>query len=234
MVMVEAELRALLMDDEGSVRRSVARNLRAAAALDVKEAGSSRDAIRIVVAEPLDILFLDVRLSSRTDDREGISFLFTVRDMGYTTSAVMLTCLDDFTTVRAAFGAGAYAYVLKYELTFEVIRTLTAQLSGLRGSLAATTSLTVGCTCCSRLRLPFTERLARRVKMWAEKYRLTAAEADILSKGALDDNRDTIALARGSSPLTVKTQFASLLRKTGDDSFHATVLRLLREMLDAE
>jgi len=55
MVMVEAELRALLMDDEGSVRRSVARNLRAAAALDVKEAGSSRDAIRIVVAEPLDI-----------------------------------------------------------------------------------------------------------------------------------------------------------------------------------
>jgi len=82
MVMVEAELRALLMDDEGSVRRSVARNLRAAAALDVKEAGSSRDAIRIVVAEPLDILFLDVRLSSRTDDREGISFLFTVRDMG--------------------------------------------------------------------------------------------------------------------------------------------------------
>lgn len=121
-------MRALLLEDRPDVRKTLARSLRAAAYLDVREAGTPEEALALVKNEPLDILFLDVRMSSLQEDRGGIGVLRKVRAMGHETPAVMLTCMDDFTTVRAAFQAGATRYVLKYELTFELIRSITAQL----------------------------------------------------------------------------------------------------------
>jgi hypothetical protein len=47
----------------------------------------------------------------------------------------------------------------------------------------------------------------------------------------LAEDRGTIAKFRGSSPLTIKRQVADMLPKTGDESLHAAVERLLREVI---
>jgi DNA-binding NarL/FixJ family response regulator len=64
---------------------------------------------------------------------------------------------------------------------------------------------------------------------WQRRHRLTEAQQDILRRAALGEDRHTIAACRGSSPLTIKRQVADMLPKTGDESLHAAVERLLRE-----
>jgi DNA-binding NarL/FixJ family response regulator len=67
---------------------------------------------------------------------------------------------------------------------------------------------------------------------WQTRYRLSNAESDILLGAARGEDRESIAVRRKSSPFTVKTHVASLLRKTLDASLHQAVERLLREALN--
>jgi DNA-binding CsgD family transcriptional regulator len=76
----------------------------------------------------------------------------------------------------------------------------------------------------------FEARLTQATAAWRERYGLSDAEADVLHRAAAGETRETIAAARQSSVLTIKAQVKNLLRKTGDDSLHVAVERLLRTL----
>jgi DNA-binding NarL/FixJ family response regulator len=93
----------------------------------------------------------------------------------------------------------------------------------------------INCACIERfmnVRLPLSEKIQLRSQTWQERHRLSGAQTDILCRAAMGENRDTIAACRSSSTLTVKRQIADLLRKTGDESLHAAIERLVREVVD--
>ncbi len=78
-------------------------------------------------------------------------------------------------------------------------------------------------------RLPLTRRLELRTEFWQARYDLSEALRDVLCRAARGENRDTIAAFRSSSPNTVKRQIFDLLQKTGDETLHAAIERLMRE-----
>lgn len=80
---------------------------------------------------------------------------------------------------------------------------------------------------------PATERVDALVVRWAERYALSNAETAILRIAAHGTSRAALPEKRAVAPSTVKKQVQCLLAKTGDDSLHACVGRLLRETLEA-
>jgi hypothetical protein len=72
--------------------------------------------------------------------------------------------------------------------------------------------------------------VAAVVEAWGIRFDLTEAERDILLRSALGDRRDAIAAARGVSVLTLKTQIATMLRKSEEDYLQTAVATLLREV----
>jgi DNA-binding NtrC family response regulator len=82
------------------------------------------------------------------------------------------------------------------------------------------------------VRLPLAQRIEVKAQGWQERHHLSRAEKDILCRAALGESRETIAAFRSSSPLTVKRQVADLLQKTGDESLHAAIERLTRELVE--
>jgi DNA-binding NarL/FixJ family response regulator len=73
-------------------------------------------------------------------------------------------------------------------------------------------------------------RISPALRLWTLRYALSEAEADLLRRTALGESKSVIAAARATSRETIKTQVASLLGKTGDDSLHAAAERLLRDV----
>jgi two-component system response regulator DevR len=73
-------------------------------------------------------------------------------------------------------------------------------------------------------------RLAPALRLWAARYGLSDAETDLLRRTALGESKGRIAEARGVSRETIKTQVATLLDKTGDESLQAAAGRLLRDV----
>jgi DNA-binding NarL/FixJ family response regulator len=71
-------------------------------------------------------------------------------------------------------------------------------------------------------------RLERALVDWVSRHALTHAQADVLRRAALGENKDAIACARDCSAHTVQKHVADLLHRTGDGSLHDAVSRLLR------
>lgn len=63
---------------------------------------------------------------------------------------------------------------------------------------------------------------------WTMRYALSPSEADILHGAVRGQSRESIASSRGTSPLTVKKQVATFLKRTGDGTLHDAVARILR------
>ena len=61
-------------------------------------------------------------------------------------------------------------------------------------------------------------RVAPALQEWAARYGLSEAETDLLGRTALGESKAAIVAARRTSKETIKTQVATLLGKTGDDS----------------
>jgi DNA-binding CsgD family transcriptional regulator len=75
------------------------------------------------------------------------------------------------------------------------------------------------------------ERVSRAAAQWGAKYKLSAAEVDVLGRAALGETRAEIARRRGTSVQTVETQAARLLRRTRDESLEGAANRLLRDLI---
>jgi DNA-binding NarL/FixJ family response regulator len=78
---------------------------------------------------------------------------------------------------------------------------------------------------------PLSTCVPRTARAWRARYQLSAGETDVLIRSALGECRVAIASNSGSAVATVKKQISNLLRKTSEESLHATAERLFRDAM---
>jgi DNA-binding NtrC family response regulator len=125
-------MKILIVDDERAARRALIRILVALGDVELREAESLEEARRELAAGDIDVALIDMRLDRDARNRDGLTLVGEVRKQ---TSAVpiVVTASHDMAEVRAAMRLGAYDYVLKDELSDEMVLPI---LQGLRSTLA--------------------------------------------------------------------------------------------------
>jgi DNA-binding NtrC family response regulator len=123
-------MRVLIVDDERGARFALGRLVKSCGAADeveLVEASTRADAERIIGEGKIDLAFLDLRLSAQAEDRCGRALIKAARERG--TTAVIVSGYGDMSEVRAAMREGAFDYLLKDELSEELVRPI---VEGLR------------------------------------------------------------------------------------------------------
>jgi DNA-binding NtrC family response regulator len=114
-------VKVLVVDDQRSARIVVKRMLAGVEDVEVIEASSLGEAHTVVSREEPDLLLLDIRLSTDPRDHGGLDLLRQLRQAGNATPAVMVTSLTELSQIREAMRSGAQDYVLKDELSPELL-----------------------------------------------------------------------------------------------------------------
>jgi DNA-binding NtrC family response regulator len=114
-------VKILVVDDQRSARRILRDLLSDLEHVTIVEADSVATAKGVLEAGPVDLLLLDVRLSDSPADRGGLEILSWVRASGRSTPAVMVTGSTELGEIREAMRRGAQDYVLKDELSREML-----------------------------------------------------------------------------------------------------------------
>lgn len=118
-------LRVLLVDDHALFRESVSRVLGAQPELDVDHCATVRDALRIIVQAPVDIVLLDHDLGSE----RASQFLPAARQAGFTGRVLIVTAWVSDTEARRLLRQGVSGIFVKessLEELAEAIRTVAA------------------------------------------------------------------------------------------------------------
>ena len=103
-------IRVVIADDHPLIREGLARALEDEADIRViGEASSGAEALSLLGDLEPDVLLLDVRLP----DVDGIDLLRDLRERCHDAKVVMLSCVDDERSVRAAIDGGASGYLTK-------------------------------------------------------------------------------------------------------------------------
>ena len=90
----------------------------------LEDAKDGREALRCIEQEQPDVLLLDLNIP----EISGLELLEIIRDRGLPVKTIVISCYDDFSTVKKAMKLGAMDYIRKFGLSRE---ELTAALSGL-------------------------------------------------------------------------------------------------------
>jgi DNA-binding NtrC family response regulator len=114
-------VKVLVVDDQRSARLVMKRMLAGVEDVEVLEASSAADALESVSRDCPDLLLLDIRLSSDPRDHGGLDLLRKLRASGNGTPAIMVTSLTELSQIREAMRSGAQDYVLKDELSPELL-----------------------------------------------------------------------------------------------------------------
>ncbi len=111
----------LIVDDQRSARRILASALEPFAdEITVVEASSLEEARAVLATSPVDLAFVDIRLGSDARNRDGFTLIREIREK---TAAlpIAVTGFNELAEVRGALRAGARDYLLKEELSEELI-----------------------------------------------------------------------------------------------------------------
>ncbi len=114
-------MKVLVVDDQRSARLVIRKMLAAVPEVELVEAASANEALALVSSGSPDLLLLDIRLSSDPRDRGGLDLLRQIRAAGNSLPAVMVTSLTELSQIREAMRSGAQDYVLKDELSPEML-----------------------------------------------------------------------------------------------------------------
>jgi DNA-binding NtrC family response regulator len=114
-------MKVLVVDDQRSARRVLRQMLAELDDVEILEAGTLAEALAAVETATPDLLLLDIRLSDDPRDRGGLEVLRSVRASGRTTPAVIVTSSSELSEIREAMRQGAQDYVLKDELSPEML-----------------------------------------------------------------------------------------------------------------
>jgi DNA-binding NtrC family response regulator len=114
-------MKILVVDDQRSARRVLKQMLASLDDIEIVEASSVVEALAQVEVTAPDLLLLDIRLSDDPRDRGGLEVLRGVRSAGHATPAVFVTSSTELAEIREAMRQGAEDYVLKDELSPEML-----------------------------------------------------------------------------------------------------------------
>jgi DNA-binding NtrC family response regulator len=95
--------------------------LRTLPEVELAEAKSVTEAWASIEASPPDLALLDIRLSNEPGDRGGLDLLRQIRDGAPTLAVVIVTASSEIDEIRQAMRLGAKDYVLKDELSPELL-----------------------------------------------------------------------------------------------------------------
>ncbi len=121
------DVRVVLADDHPVVRDGLAALLSSVpGVVVVGTASDGRSAVRAAVELAPDVLVLDIRMP----DLDGVAAAGEIRRAAPDVGVLMLTMVEDDTTVLAAMRAGARGYVLKGATQEEIVRAVHAVAAG--------------------------------------------------------------------------------------------------------
>jgi DNA-binding NarL/FixJ family response regulator len=112
---------ALVVDDHDAVRRALCDRIKASFSnCRLREAGSVDEALKIVDAERVDVVLMDIGLPGM----DGVDGTRAVLEHSPNTSVVVISIFDDASHRSAATRAGASAYVCKRAIGRELVPVL--------------------------------------------------------------------------------------------------------------
>jgi len=177
----------------------------------VGEAADGVEAIEQVLAAPIDVLLLDIRMPGE----DGIAVLRNLSVRNALPPTLILTTFDDSDVVLDGIRAGARGFLLK-DVSYQQL-------------LAAIRAVAGGATV---FQPAVTERLLRagnalHVDMEAPREQLTVREAEVVRLMAGGYSNREIAEALGTAEGTVKNHVSSILAKFGVRDRTRAVLKAL-------
>ena len=193
-------IRVLIADDQMLVRQGIRTLLEMDREISVvAEAADGAEAIERVLASPVDVLLLDIRMPGE----DGIAVLRNLSARNALPPTLILTTFDDSDVVLDGIRAGARGFLLK-DVSYQQL-------------LAAIRAVAGGATV---FQPAITERLLRagsalQVDMEAPREQLTAREAEVVRLMAGGYSNREIAEALGTAEGTVKNHVSSILAKFG-------------------
>jgi DNA-binding NarL/FixJ family response regulator len=120
-------IRVVVADDHPVYRSGLRTLIEESPGLAVAgEAVDGAEAVALCVAEQPDVVLMDVRMPGTS----GVEATRRVRDGAPGTAVLVLTMLEDDTTVAAMLRAGARGYLLKGAGPDEIVRAVTAVAAG--------------------------------------------------------------------------------------------------------
>ena len=205
-------IRVLIADDQMLVRQGIRTLLEMDHEISViGEAADGAEAIERVLAAPVDVLLLDIRMPGE----DGIAVLRGLAARNALPPTLILTTFDDSDVVLDGIRAGARGFLLK-DVSY-------------RQLLAAIRAVAGGATV---FQPAITERLLRaggalQVDVEAPREQLTVREAEVVRLMAGGYSNREIAAALGTAEGTVKNHVSSILAKFGVRDRTRAVLKAL-------
>jgi DNA-binding NarL/FixJ family response regulator len=205
-------IRVLIADDQMLVRQGIRTLLEMDGEISVVgEAADGVEAIEQVLAAPIDVLLLDIRMPGE----DGLAVLRNLSARNALPPTLILTTFDDSDVVLDGIRAGARGFLLK-DVSYQQL-------------LAAIRAVAGGATV---FQPAVTERLLRagnalHVDMEAPREQLTVREAEVVRLMAGGYSNREIAEALGTAEGTVKNHVSSILAKFGVRDRTRAVLKAL-------
>ena len=145
-------MRVLVVDDERAARQVLVHLVSLVGDVEIHEASSAAEAKELLDRSPYDALLVDLRLSHDPDNRDGLTLVTEAHTRSIL--SVVVSGSHDIAAVRMAMRMGAHDYVLKDELSEELIvpvlrsiqsrRALEREVTELRSRSAANLPWLVG------------------------------------------------------------------------------------------
>jgi DNA-binding NtrC family response regulator len=123
-------MRVLVVDDERAARQVLVHLVSLVGDVEIHEASSAAEAKALLARVAFDALLVDLRLSADPDDRDGLTLVTEARSRSIL--SVVVSGSHDVAAVRAAMRMGAHDYVLKDELSEELIVPVLRSIQGRR------------------------------------------------------------------------------------------------------
>jgi len=205
-------IRVLIADDQMLIRQGIRTLLEMDRDIAVVgEAADGAETLDKVLAMPVDVLLLDIRMPCT----DGIEVLRALSERRALPATLILTTFDDSDVVLDGIRAGARGFLLK-DVSYQQL-------------LAAIRAVAGGATV---FQPAVTERLLRAgdalgVAAEAPREQLTAREAEVVRFMAGGYSNREIARALGTAEGTVKNHVSSILAKFGARDRTRAVLKAL-------
>ena len=204
-------VRAMLVDDHTVLREGLRRSLESAGLSVVADVGDGDVALETARQSQPNVVLMDVSLPGR--DGIEVARQFSWQLPG--TAVVMLTMFADEATVRAAFNAGAVAYLLKDCTTAELLSTIMGAVQkrgDMRGEQAKS----------------FLRASTQAASHTAPDHSLTHREVEVLQMLANGVTTFDVARSLFISAKTVKNHLAHIHSKLGVDTRAQAVAKAVK------
>jgi NarL family two-component system response regulator LiaR len=205
------KIRVFVVDDHPMIRMGLAAMIQGDPAFDlVGEAGSGKEAVRMIPPLAPDVVLLDLLMPQL----DGLAVLSSLRPGLPRTRFVMLSSVVDPSQVQRAMAAGASGFLSKTASSHELINILHAAYAGQRV-----------------LSPEATEALIDAQQRGGPGADLTERERELLRLMAQGRSNQEIAVFMGIAMATVKFHITNILSKLGVSNRTEAVLTALKHKL---